>query len=722
MKKWSALSSLVCGVLFALACGGGSNVNIPPGTIISGTIDDGALSKPRLVAGGILTGTATAVGTGRQYEVRVNSNRSYTVEVTRGEDINIEVRNGSTVILSRVLPSAQVSSQTLSANINALTHLQARMALAQINNSGAADLATALATVNRSLFGSEAVSASTLNNLPTALRELTSDSVVAIVATLQWLSASSFSGVSVLEALQSFTANFDTLQSAGTSALISVFETVVNGAGTLVSNAISSAFLSTQNTASVTNAIASASVFSELIQNITNATFPSYALHSPVFGSASDSLRTAAPGVLFSYTFPLATTEDALGVSGYTGAWTGTAPSGPSEFNMLTRELLLIPSEADRTVGSFTFGVTAVGANGRNDTTSVTLSVKNLELTGLNRKLLGSAATNDGSYQPELGPVLSGDYMYLVALYSSNLRRLERYPLSGLTSSGIDTVQSFNSWPLPEGTGVSRDFLLKGDLAYITTAWSGILAYDVTGASGSAPEYLASGLTATSLTTFGSYLYGLDATTFSAVRLPLTLGTATNLGSVSAMAEDIQADEIGVYGDYIYLAGAMTATFYSPYSSSFLAEELSSSVNLELLQDNRDVENSPLYAVMGDDVTQLTIENASFVTSVLTGVSVTGSSRANGTYAFIVQSNTDVVQAHSLQGATGSALGTMGTYAVDYANAGELKVAIRNIPEGIESGRSGAYVFTVGQYSTDVFSATTEASWYVKPFVAQPNQ
>ncbi|MBF0244390.1 MAG: hypothetical protein HQL31_03860, partial [Planctomycetes bacterium] len=323
-SRFLVFVSLIGAVLLALACGGGGS-SATPTTVISGSLDTASLSKPRFVGTSALTGTAYRVGSSSSYTVTVQDDGSYTVTVAAGVDIDIEIKSGSTTVLSRVLPSSEVVAGVLTKNINALTHVQARLALAAVNSAGS--LTAALTQANTAIFGSSTtVTSAMLDTLATGLLSVDSDEVVAIVATYQQLASTALTA-DLVSAMSSLTSSLDALTTLSTATIKGAFTGVLNSVSTsdLVAQAIGSAYNAIQSSSSVLSAITSTGVFTQISSDVTNGAFTETALYAPVYATPSEP-NTVAPGVMLQYTFAAETTQDALGIGGYTGGWVTTTP------------------------------------------------------------------------------------------------------------------------------------------------------------------------------------------------------------------------------------------------------------------------------------------------------------------------------------------------------------------------------------------------------------
>lgn len=741
MKSLVAVISLGLLLGFSLACSrskGGSVVSV------SGTFDDSATPgrSKALDAASTYDATAEDPVSGQTFAVTVNSTtKTYTTSVFARTNLRLKIKKGGYEVLSRIFPAAATAGTVSGAKVNIVTHVQAQMVAASVSGG---NYDAAVTAVNTVMFGTTtpaetdltiAKVASVTGNATFAARisimaQLVASTMTDTIGSLVGTLVTSFQQTTVAKVETAYQAAVNSITS---SAVASVYASAVVGAQTnAASNGVSTASLNTIISEPTNSVITSALVTAGATSTATPA--------SPVFGSAVDTQRTAAPGVLFQYTFPTATTTDALGVSGYSGAWSAT-PGGVSETTNSGRTLKFLPSYAD--IGkSFVYTLTATGGNGKTVTTTVTVAVKSLEIKGVIRKqLAGSTTSTGGYYKPKLGPKLSEDgaYLYLVAYYSNSLYRLEKYEASSVTSGAdLQSLSLANSWAIPSAAGAPRDFALSGSKAYIATAYSGVIGYDLT-ASSSTPDYTATTMSATRVTTLGDYVYGLYGypyTMSGTVKYATkTLASVTAQSDLTTKASSLTyANELLSYGSYIYLSSWYTSSFYNPSTASFTDNYTpSTSYSSELMIDAGAVSGVPAYLVgnyTGYKV-QIGASNALTTASLPWGSSFPSTyndaSIGNGAYGFKAYSNDGSIFGFSLEGTSARTISTDDTTTgtVGFSNLigeNDMDFAILNKAEGITSGRSGAYLFALGQYPTSTNTATMTGTWYMKAYRLQPGE
>ncbi len=717
LKKAISTACAAFMLAFAVACHQNNDDN---GTAISGAVDlTTNPSKPRLAASvSGMTAVATDLDSGTTYQTTLSSSGAYTCKVITGVNLKIEIKKSNTVILSRAFSSDDTAAATVSAKINVVTHVQAKMAL-KVKASGGS-LSAAIKQVNKEIFGSETVSESKMNiagivNQAFAARVLILAQVVNAVA-----DTSPSTAVTTL-----LTTLSDTYDNTTVAAVGAAFTSAVNS---ITDSAVISAFASAFEGAKNTGVVA-ATVFTTVSADLSSTVNAAITAEkkAPTFGTATDSVRTAAPGVLFKYTFPTATTVDVLGISGYSGAFSTT----PDGFSVTTadsnRTVKFIPSEKD--VGTtFTYTETVTGANGKTATSAISIVVKAVQMKGIASRQIGSVS-GDSVYMPKLGPILSGDYAYLVSQYSSSAYRLERYAKSDLNTNASAALAPNRSWILPSDSGAPQSMMAGSDRAFIATANSGVLGYDTTAAS-STPDYSSSSFSATSLVLQGSSLFGIYNNTVKKANLNLSsVSTDSNLSSYSSANS---ATNMGAYGDYVYLASSMSVAFYNPSTSSFLSNSFKTNTDINDIfwELGYDVSGTPLYMVTSNTAYAVTISAGTVMSSALALPSVASGLKGavtNGTYLYGPGGTSlDSVYAISVKTTSNTAVATDegGTFTMKYTNAGEAWPMIVNVPEGIASGKSGAYMYTTGQYTAtgtiDSNSATTKSTWYIKSHRVEP--
>ena len=470
-------------LLLACACGGGggsvSNEGIQM-VEIQGQISESALlSKPRQASttpSPIYTATAINLNNPAEtWPVTVYDDLTFQVTVVRLSDLKIEFSRSSLVVFSRILTRDETDAGRFSTRANSVTHLLTK--LTENSPSNGRTWSSRLQSQQLDLLGVSSPSESQL-----ALSQI----------------KSSLPNVKVM--LSTYAQIFTSSQDLSFIPLVTDFNSAMNASA---SSLAAQAYLQTLNNLDGQKAQLLASAhegakninpslalaFTEVANSITSSTTSAAitaALKAPFFETSLDVVRTAAPGLLFSYTFPLADTEDVLGLEGYHAIWHTSEPTGIIRNDINSgRTLQFIPSQDD--LGkTFIYDLEAKGVNGKSVFAgNISINVGSPKITAMDRKVLEHTAL--------LGPIVDGENVYYLTQHKTNSQKfLEKVAQSALLNTGVDGAITSNTWRLPADVTQVYDFLIHKNIAYVASGNQGILGFDTTLLIGSlvtSPKY-----------------------------------------------------------------------------------------------------------------------------------------------------------------------------------------------------------------------------------------
>lgn len=700
----------ITAMVFAFACGGKSTNNGILEVNIRGKVDFSANPSKPLNKADNYTAIAYNINNPSQtWNVTIVGD-SYSTTVVRKTDVKIDFKSGNQVAISRIL-TAEDTLTNLNSKVNSVTHAQANMTLHTLKQSNGDTLKNSLEKVNNILFGKASISESEY-----VLSAISSEhqTLKATLATygqfLKSTNAHSFTNIMQLfnQALQNLTpaivvehyVNFVNLLDASSAAVIASAHEGAKNIGHVTVPAFDS----------IVNGFTS-----EIILAAIDA-----AKEIPVFGADADTLRTASPGVLFKYSFPLATTKDILGIESYIGSWK-TTPAGAFRTDIdAGRTIHWIPSEKD--IGTdFEFNLRVKGINGKFalSTKTITISTKSLEIKGLQRKQLPN--------QPIAGPIINNQYFYLVSKVSSTSQyQLEKYLLSDIDANGADTLLGRHNWVLPTGFSNILDIYAYKNIIYLSAGSQGIRAFDANwlGELTSDPTYSATSISSTKISAFGEQLYS-----FSTVNTPIIQRGSLSLNNFVDLTEQSQFIQTSsdpafavIDQSYLYLSQQNTARIYTLSTTGALGLSNGFTPVGTNLKGSEAILGTPLYQADSNRVQEVKLQpslTTSSFTPAITNLNSKSELITNGTYAYLSYSNSSSVAATSMTHSQTTVTAT--AESVDYPlytnnKAERITMMIRNIPEGIDSGKSGAYLYTIGQALSNQISAT----WFIKSFKLQP--
>lgn len=459
-------------LLFSLFCSGGSTSNngVIQVTIRGEVSDATSPSKPRRMAA-----TTSSSGNAidleqedRVWPITMLSDGSYEVTVERATPLLLEFYGNGDTLLHRILSSSDTegeglaSALSVSANVNTLTTLQAGMLLRKINAS--TDLDELFVEVNEELFANPSNPTYTIDGMRDDLTNLS-----AMVATYGQLfrSAEVTSFSNLVQGLQgAFRGN-------NPNQILNQYELLLEGLERDDADALASAHEGAKNLNANPDITAGFAAIALRIDNtqVQNAFFQ--ALEPPVFSSTLADPCSVTPGSVFQFTFPSATTEDILGISGFETVWVTGEPIGPYLKSSDDRTITWSPDILD--LGrEHVLEMSAIGSNGRITTTdNISIPMDVGVIDTYPRKVLPRI--------PHLGPVSSGDNQ-LILVTSSNsghIYYLEKIPEELLHTLTLDEEVSGSRWTLPLTTSGVFDMEIHSGNVYIAAGSAGLHAFDL---------------------------------------------------------------------------------------------------------------------------------------------------------------------------------------------------------------------------------------------------
>lgn len=727
-----SLILLVAMMFCSLACGGGLS-----GTGTGNALAEGGISG----TGGVKTGTAKATVSGKvddasaavsktsdgdysievldlddgsEYEV-IFSGKSFRVSLPKGKNVIFKVYKQDVLVLKRVLLLDSDVDDTLTADINALTHVQAEM-FEKTHAESQANLKSTLEAVNAELFGKESVQESelTLENLAGNDPEF----AVYVAIYKELVANSSSSSISAL--IDSVSSGFAaTSRLSAVSTHVSVVNNITNST---FASSYATAFAKSQTSDSLDKfsySTVQASISNTLILNQMNDDAV------PTFSAAVDSLKTATMGVQFQYTFPSASILDARGISSYSGYFS-TTPAGIFSASADQLTLQYIPSFSD-SGKSFIYNLVASAGNGKSSTSSIQISVKDHEIVDYTMRKIGVSTANNGTYYPVLGPVSSGDHIGLVSEYGSSNYRLEIYAKSDIVSSSSEDY-SFTSYSIPSAFGAPEGLLVYGSNAYVCSANTGVVHFDLSSSTDTV-AHSSEVLMADQVVVINGSLFGLHSgnqTVYKGATDLSSVSVISGSGTLGQKAQDVMASKMGTSGESIFIAGTTASGFYTPATDSFLGDLVNLTISHVPVRST-DAGDAMIAMFGSSQAYTIQLSDAAYL-STLSGLSLPDqiqSTVANGTTAFSVM-NVSQVGSFSLNGAQSSFQSKdTSTMPIQYGNIHSgLHLFLINEPLGFNSSQTGAWLLAPGQFSsTETLSASQnklENSWVLKVYKIKP--
>jgi len=684
-------------IALALACGGQSSNNGVLMLELEGTIDESTFptgnSKPKR-APGTYTGRIINLDDPSEiWPLTFTSSHQFEVTLIRKTNLKLEIYLNSHFVFSRILNSNQTNVSSLSPTVNSITHLQTQWIEAYQLAHDNTSLEQAQRMANLDLFAQDELQEQEYNLTELYLQH--PDLAVIISTYGQLFQFLSLDDISTALALIN-----QSLKQSSAAAISSSYLTALNA---LTQSEVATTLLEAHEAAkNLSDNPIAVSHYSSLVNLFTNAllinTLNTIKI-APTF-PALDSARLAGAGVLFNYDFPQATTTDRQGLSndGYQGIWITSSPTGLIDASGNGGlNLKVIPSIDD--IGKdFEYQVSINGANGTGPVAvSVQFSVVNSEIISKDRKRIQDT--------PILGPVLDDTHFYLISRGASG-NFLDKYSQSDLLIDGSGTFLSASRWLLPAAFSNLQDLVYHNQLLYVAGGAQGTIAFDhsFNQLNTSAPTYSNTALAATKIAFLNEHLYALDAT-FTPVLTKSDLDLQnpqiqTELNSLFTGAVNIQIANF--YDDYLYLGANLQAHAYKEIQSSLiLADELPSLYAKYTILEDSNAITAPLALYKDKKIDRYSIVANEFSALTLTSTLVTLQKPiiGNGTYLFTPNSNSaGTIAGYSITTHDLTPILSQPTNNPIYFEAvsNKLLFTIQNIPEGIDFGKSGALLYTIG--------------------------
>jgi energy-coupling factor transporter ATP-binding protein EcfA2 len=718
-----AFLTLCIVLICSLACGGGGQTS-NNGVLeleLSGSIDESTfpsgLSKPKR-APGTFTGLVTNLDDPQEtWPLTFSSSQQFSANIIRKNNLKIEIFIGTTLVLSRVFDIDESNVSSLDTNINTMTHLQAQMVLEQINQNSLLSVASAKSTVNFALFGKSELEASDYN-----ISLLAQQNPAAAVIMSTYAQLFNFSDFNLIRgALQVIN---NVISTTDSTQLRTNYLNTINALSSLqdtIATTIATAHESVKNDENNPIDVNEyASISSEFSLAALTAALESVRVY-PTFPDL-DSPNSAGVGVLFSYHFPAATTIDRQGLhsDGYQGIWLSTPPSGLIDTSGNGGlNLKLIPSSED--LGeTFEYQVSIKGANNAGPvSTSLQFTVNSTEIIPKDRKRIFD--------QPIAGPVLDDDYLYLVSTGDDGYF-LDKYPLSEIQTDGGATFLSVSRWLLPSGFTDVRDMALGNDLVYLTGGYSGVLAFDKNFSSinESEPTHSNNIMIGSDITIYQEQVFALQKD-FTPVlhQAELDLSDSTEINTLEDIIIPNGNIQIATFSDdYLYISGNSQPAAYSLTTTSkqlALVDEASPDLSSFIPLDDAQALSTPLALFDNSNIERIDIIANTF-TSVssrtYTADDLNNPMIGNGTFFYTTHPITPtLIVGNSLTVSTFSGIVSQTPDEAIYYNSvsENLKFMIRNIPEGIETGKSGAWMYTIGAGDDTEFDEGFIRAYQIQP-------
>lgn len=720
MSRYLYLLLLASSLVFCIQCGGGGSTLSQGGisgsggpvissggisgsggsTTISGTIEDlpSNLSKSRF-ADSNLSITATQLDGAQSFSISL-SEFQYQVTVPQNTNFKITVSIGETPLLSRSFSSKDTSTDQLTANLNTATHAISSMTTAY-QSTHSSTWPSALSAVETEVTGLSTPKESdlTLDNIISNDQDFAFH--ISIYQTLlQSLDTQNLQLIVLL--------NTPMQSSSRSDAKSAITNTINQLSDTSLATSYSTTFDAVLTSVQFQNRSISISITNILItQRVTNP----HAI--PFTTSAADQLRLAAPGLLFQYTFQEADVLDSRGITSYSGSFSST-PAGIFSSTENGRTLQWIPSATDQDK-TFTYTLTIKAGNGQSLQKSISIKVNRLLITPL--RTIDLVFFNINQYQPILQPWLNNDKLYLVSQTASSQYRLEAYTLSSLTSStGLDTIQisTFPTLFTPQQHSLSnQDTLFSSTSGDLITHFNTSQSFSTTTTSPGIHQ----------LALVNDNLYSLNDSS-SKIYKSTTKGLNDFFEDTtpSSKSQSITAQKIQAFGNHLTLSTSNKVSIYDPQTQAFYSDWDSSNPILDS-SSSATVQVSPFYIYHQNKITSLSISNSSLTTTDYNFTpSDTLSKMSNlGSLAFASIGNFSIAALDLQPSSSTINLASYHDPNFIFTNAKHLAPVVYPIEKGINTDKSGAYLFVLGQKNTAT-SATDKNSWQLRVYTMEPQK
>ncbi len=636
----------------------------------------------------------------------------FSLEMVRRSNVVIKISLDRQVVLSKVLAREDTDSSNLAGlKINTVTHVHALMSQKHFDSAFTKEWSyqKSIRNINMVLLG---ITIPSQNQINLEQVNNTNPLIAAIIST--------FSHLLTVENITSHTDTLTLFANSFSQKNLFGFENkylqLVNSADVKVAESIASLHEAAKNSKVIKNTFFS-SISERMISETIKTAIEKFK-EEPVFNNDIDNIRIAAPGTLFQYNFPSATTKDVLGVFEYTGNWINTSPPNtPYDDNTnKNKTLKWIPSQAD--VGkSYFYQLNAIGANGKISTKPkvIEIVVKDLEIVSDERKMIPN--------KPIYGPLIYGDYAYLVSSLSDNSNlNLEKYLLSDLATTAPDTMLDPISWTIPYSSEV-HDMKIYNNIVYLATQSNTVLAYDALWKEDNQnPPTLTGSMSATHLEIVSNKLYSIsNSFTSLTIQSSLNLTGSSNISSFDNFGIDASVQMGQLNSNYLYLTKNNSGAIYSQNDSG----QLSGLVNFSPLAINHlpkseisTIQNEFLYSKNTVQSIDISSNNLDIKTYSPVYIQSYDGITSNGSYIFSVSPSNNILFGYSILGDVKFANDSNNTaLAVNYQNLSkDIRFMIHNLPEGLGSTQSGAYLYSFGQGTNNQFTAT----WFIKRHKLKP--
>jgi hypothetical protein len=706
MKNYTKGCIAILCILIAIACGGKTTNNGVLMSKVKGQIDLDLAKQKAYLATKPITATAFDLDNPNIFWPCTINGNDFSFEMVRRSNAVLKVYMNGEVILSKILAREDTDFAVVDeVKVNTVTHIHSLMTQRkQQSKTNEWSYQTSI----KEMY-SELMDLTTPTNEQLSIDNLNAKNpiIAAIASTYsQIFSAENLANLKDTLALFEKTFSHSELKSVESGYLL-----FVNLANVDVAEAVASLHEVAKNSKKI-----NFEYFNNLNDRFTNSTIIAAIekfKEAPTFNTDIDSVRIAAPGTLFQYNFPDATTTDILGVSEYIGEWIeNTTPSGAyDDTNNNNKILKWIPSEFDMNK-TFKYQLKAIGTNGKTSVQPkvIEIAVKNLEIIPDELKELPN--------QPVFGPISFGDYAYLVSAYSGQANlMIEKYLLSDFAASGTKSKLNPITWSIPYG--VVNDAKIYNNHLYIATQNSPIHAYDALFESdtSASPTYIGN-VKASQMEFIGTNLYSiLDSSPLDSKVTTLDL-RETVTSEPLADIEPNSSSQLGqINSSFLYLTKNNTAVIFQEGASSLdeLARIRTTASNKLAKSSFDSIQDEYLYsqtAVQFLKVSSTKISTRTF--SPLLIRSFAGIT-SNGSYIFSADNTVNRILGYSVNGnIIIESTDTSKKISYDHVPS-KVRFLVQNLPEGI-GGQTSSYLYSLGTG----LSSTISPTWYLKRHKLKP--
>jgi hypothetical protein len=437
--------------------------------------------------------------------------------------------------------------------------------------------------------------------------------------------------------------------------VLEAYTEVMNGLSPESATALASAHEGAKNDPVINGTISSAT-FDSLKQNLEGSVAEAFdtALESPTMPPASDEawdqLRLAAPGILFTYTYPEAQTLDILGIESYQISWdkASSSPKGRFRYDGKNgRALRWIPSPED-SHKEFSFNMTVKGVNGK----SIALPELTVEVGELSIKTMGRTMLPTNA-ELLTSPSLSSEHLYFATKdLNTSFNHLEKASLESLINPSDKEVSSIK-WQLPPSLPTVHDMEYRstamGNFIYLASGDYGVSAYDADFSKDepySTPEqFLNKSIAAQSLTFVGDQIFCRLADG-NVMQTDLSLSVNTKVSMVNDVLAQWDESKLYSINDEVLLASSNIEQvgFHLDVISGELTSLEPFAVNTDsvLIEDSQIIDGTVLNYLEGGNVQKWFWGKPLFESGPSVGLAVPEDDPllANGSMVFHLSDNT----------------------------------------------------------------------------------